>query len=568
MGMKVPYGEVDFKAIRTEGYIYIDKTMYIEKLEQNKKIIYTRPRRFGKSMLTNMLYYYYSIDEEENFEKIFKGLYVYDNPTPYKNKYYVLNFNFSGINVSYKETLKNIETSFNKKVAFACENFIKRYELEIDFNKDQTASAIISEVLSKFQNLKKENKIYIMIDEYDHFTNGMLRGNAAEFLKILGDTGFVRAFYEVIKENLEISNPPLERFFATGVAPVTLDSLTSGFNITTKITNNPLFTAMCGLTEEEVKQAIQMAGFEGKKQEEIYKAMEANYDGYKFSDENDIHLFNTTLVMYYLRDMVQLGRPPKNLVDGNLVATGSEIENIAELINREESYKTLNELLMNGEVYGNIVENFELNNHFDKDDFLSMLFYNGYITIKDVGVRLKLSIPNFVTEILYASYFLKLTEMHDKYRINTEEISEGMQELAEQGKIEKIVAKVQDFLFHCSIRDKENFNEMNLKHVFSMILALTSQFITYAEYPAGQGFADMYIQKASGSLAKYEAIVELKYIKEKDSKNTNFEKLKEDAKIQLQKYLKDKRMEQKENLKKFVIIFKGFNDYYISELDI
>ena len=568
MGMKVPYGEVDFKAIRTEGYIYIDKTMYIEKLEQNKKIIYTRPRRFGKSMLTNMLYYYYSIDEEENFEKIFKGLYVYDNPTPYKNKYYVLNFNFSGINVSYKETLKNIETSFNKKVAFACENFIKRYELEIDFNKDQTASAIISEVLSKFQNLKKENKIYIMIDEYDHFTNGMLRGNAAEFLKILGDTGFVRAFYEVIKENLEISNPPLERFFATGVAPVTLDSLTSGFNITTKITNNPLFTAMCGLTEEEVKQAIQMAGFEGKKQEEIYKAMEANYDGYKFSDENDIHLFNTTLVMYYLRDMVQLGRPPKNLVDGNLAATGSKIENIAGLINREENYKTLNELLMNGEVYGNIVENFELNNHFDKDDFLSMLFYNGYITIKDVGVRLKLSIPNFVTEILYASYFLKLTEMHDKYRINTEEISEGMQELAEQGKIEKIVAKVQDFLFHCSIRDKENFNEMNLKHVFSMILALTSQFITYAEYPAGQGFADMYIQKASGSLAKYEAIVELKYIKEKDSKNTNFEKLKEDAKIQLQKYLKDKRMEQKENLKKFVIIFKGFNDYYISELDI
>ncbi len=568
MGMKVPYGEVDFKAIRTEGYIYIDKTMYIEKLEQNKKIIYTRPRRFGKSMLTNMLYYYYSIDEEENFEKIFKGLYVYDNPTPYKNKYYVLNFNFSGINVSYKETLKNIETSFNKKVAFACENFIKRYELEIDFNKDQTASAIISEVLSKFQNLKKENKIYIMIDEYDHFTNGMLRGNAAEFLKILGDTGFVRAFYEVIKENLEISNPPLERFFATGVAPVTLDSLTSGFNITTKITNNPLFTAMCGLTEEEVKQAIQMAGFEGKKQEEIYKAMEANYDGYKFSDENDIHLFNTTLVMYYLRDMVQLGRPPKNLVDGNLAATGSKIENIAGLINREENYKTLNELLMNGEVYGNIVENFELNNHFDKDDFLSMLFYNGYITIKDVGVRLKLSIPNFVTEILYASYFLKLTEMHDKYRINTEEISEGMQELAEQGKIEKIVAKVQDFLFHCSIRDKENFNEMNLKHVFSMILALTSQFITYAEYPTGQGFADMYIQKASGSLAKYEAIVELKYIKEKDSKNTNFEKLKEDAKIQLQKYLKDKRMEQKENLKKFVIIFKGFNDYYISELDI
>ena len=112
MGMKVPYGEVDFKAIRTEGYIYIDKTMYIDKLEQNKKVIYTRPRRFGKSMLTNMLYYYYSLDEEENFEKLFKGLYIYDYPTPYKNKYYVLNFNFSGINVSDKETLKKYRNIF------------------------------------------------------------------------------------------------------------------------------------------------------------------------------------------------------------------------------------------------------------------------------------------------------------------------------------------------------------------------------------------------------------------------------------------------------------------------
>ena len=566
MGMKVPYGEVDFKAIRKEGYIYIDKTMYIEKLESNKKVIYTRPRRFGKSMLTNMLTYYYDVNEAENFEELFKGLYVYNNPTPYKNKYYIMNFNFSGINADAQKTIDEIEESFNKKVALGCRDFVEKYKLGIKFDENATASEMLGDVLSKFKNLKKENKIYIMIDEYDHFTNGMLQGDAKKFLKILGDTGFVRAFYEVIKENLEISNPPVERFFATGVAPVTLDSLTSGFNITTKITNSPLFTAMCGLTDEEVKQAIEMAGITGDKKEETFNKMKENYDGYRFSDENDLHLFNTTLVMYYLRDLVQLGRPPKNLVDGNLAATGSKIENIAGLINRENNYEILNELLLNGEIDGNIVESFELNNHFDRNDFLSMLFYNGYITIKDVGVRLKLSSPNYVTDILYASYFLKLTEMHDKYKIDTTEIEEGMQELAEQGKLDKITEKVKEFLFHCSIRDKENFNEMNLKHIYSMMLAFTSQYNIYAEYPAGQGFADLYIQKTASSLAKYEAVVELKYIKEKDAKNANIEKLVEQAKEQLNRYLQDKRMGQKENLKKFVIIFKGFENSYIEEI--
>lgn len=567
MGMKVPYGEVDFKAIRTEGYIYIDKTMYIENLEANKKLIYTRPRRFGKSMLTSMLTYYYDISQKDEFETIFKGLYVYDNPTPYKNKYYVMNFNFSGINADEKEKLENIEKMFNDKVIDALNMFVSKYSLDIEFDITRSAAGMLSEVLSKFKNLKKENKIYIIIDEYDHFTNGMLQGNAEKFLKILGDTGFVRAFYEVIKEYLEMVEPPLERFFATGVAPVTLDSLTSGFNIATKITNSPLFTAMCGLTDEEVKQAIEMAGITGEEKEKTFNKMKENYDGYKFSEENDIHTFNTTLVMYYLRDLVQLGRPPKNLVDGNLAATGSKIENIAGLINREENYKILNELLLEGEIVANLTESFELDKRFSTDDFISMLYYNGYITIKKLDVmQLKFAIPNYVTEVLYASYFLELTDIEKNYKIDTSKISSAIIELGQFGKIESLVKKVQEFLFYCSVRDKENFNEMNLKHVFSMILAFTSQFITYGEYPAGQGFADMYIQKAANSLAKYEAIVELKYLKEKDAKKANMKKLSKEAKEQLERYLQDKRMAQKENLKKFMIVFKGFEDYYIEEL--
>ena len=565
MGKRVPYGRVDLKSVREDGMLYIDKTMYLEKLEQNNVLIYTRPRRFGKSMLTSMLAYYYSINEAENFEKIFKELYVYDHPTPYKNKYYVLQFNFSGIETGSEVGIEEMNRQFSELVYMGVANCITRYKFGFEVNKVNNAPGILREFLTKFNQLEKENKIYIMIDEYDHFTNGILKGNAQKFLDILGNSGFVRAFYEVIKENLESLNPPIERFFATGVTPLTLDSLTSGFNIATKITNNPLFTAMCGLTEEEVKYAIKESGVPNP--EEAFNKMKENYDGYIFNEYDQTHIFNTTLVMYYLNTLQTLGFPPKNLVDGNLAATGSKIENMAGLINREENYKILDELLMNGEIVANLTESFELEKRFNKDDFISLLFYNGYLTIKEQnGMELKFHEPNYVTKTLYSSYFLELTDIAKKYKIDTSEISSAIIELGQRGNIRPLVEKVSEFLYHCSTRDKENFNEMNLKHVFSMILAFTSQFMTYGEYPAGQGFIDMYIAKAANSLATYEAVVELKYLNKEKARRFNFKKSVKEARAQLEKYLEDKRMKDKENLKKFVIVFEGFDKFYIEEL--
>ena len=399
--MKVPYGMADFKEVRENGYIYIDKTKYIEKLEENKVLIYTRPRRFGKSMLTSMLYYYYSLAEEENFEKLFKGLYIYENPTPKKNNYYVMQFNFSGMKINKIAKIEELESVFNNKVADNLDDFINKYDLKIKYDKKRDAAGMLSEVLKEFSGKKKENQIYIMIDEYDHFTNVMLEGKADKFLKILGNTGFVRAFYEVIKENLEKGNPPIAKFFATGVMPLTLDSLTSGFNIAKKITNKAQYVAMCGLTKEEVKYAIKEAGIEGKLAEETYEKMEKNYDGYIFSKNNKEHIFNTTLVMYYLSNLVEDGEPPEDLTDGNLAATGSKIENMVGLINDEQNEEILNELLLIGEVEAELTESFELGRRFDRDDFISMLYYNGYVTMKEQeGMEQKFKVPKQVIKSL------------------------------------------------------------------------------------------------------------------------------------------------------------------------
>ena len=566
MKMKVPYGIADLKKIRTEGYLYVDKTMYLEELEKYTKVIYTRPRRFGKSTFTNMMMYYYDLAKKDEFEKLFKGLYIYNHPTQNKNNYYIMYFNFSGVKAEKNLDKEETEKEFNKKVIIGCTDFIKRYDFKIKFNEEQSAASILSEVISKFRGLKKENKIYIIIDEYDHFTNGMLHGNAQDFLEILGTSGFIRSFYEVIKENCEIMDPPVGEFFATGVAPITIDSLTSGFNIATKVTNKVAFTAMCGLTDEEVKFAIKEAGIKGKLAEETYIKMKENYDGYIMNKRDGTKIFNTTLVMYYLYGLTTEGIAPENLIDNNLATTGTKIENLAGLINESGNYEILNELLLKGEISGNLVESFEIGKKFTRDDFISMLYYNGYITIKEAGLETIFTIPNYVTEILYASYFLNLTDVDNKFIIDTEQVKAAMKQLALYGNIEKLVECAKEYLFHCSVRDKENFNEMNLKHIFGMLLAFTSQYVVYGEYPAGQGFADIMVQKATNSLAKYEAIVELKYISEKNAKIANVKKLKEEAKKQLSKYMIDKRLEQKEYLKKYVIIFKGFENYYVEEI--
>ena len=564
--MKVPYGIADFKTMRENGYLYVDKTMYIRELENFTKVIYTRPRRFGKTTFINMIGYYYDIAKKDEFETLFKGLDIYDNPTPKRNSYYIMYFNFSGIKAEKELNRQETEMAFNEKVIAGCRDFIKKYDLDIEFDENKNAARILTEVISKFKGLKKQHKIYIMIDEYDHFTNGMLKGDAKDFLDILGDSGFVRNFYEVIKENCEIMDPPIGEFFATGVSPITLDSLTSGFNIATKVTTDESLTAMCGLTEEEVKNAIDQAGITGNLAIQTYNKMKENYDGYIMNEDDTRSIFNTTLVMYYLKTLSEKGRPPKDIVDDNLSATGTKIMNLAGLMNREQNYELLKELLVKGEVSGRLITSFELEKNFNRDDFLSMLFYNGYITIKEAGLRTKFKIPNYVTKVLYANYFMQITEIKDKYKADTNAIEDAMYELGENGEFEPITKCVQEFLFHTSVRDKENFHERDLKFIYEFMLNFTEQYAVYAEYLDGQGFADLFVQKATNSLAKYDAIVELKYLSKQDEKNANMQKLEEDAKNQLEKYMKDKRLANQEILKKYMVIFKGFEEYFVKEL--
>ena len=561
--IKIPYGEADYKTLIEENYIYVDKTMYIEKLENYKKAVYVRPRRFGKSLFTSMISYYYDIKEKENFEKLFQGKYIYDHPTEKKNAYYILKFNFSGMNVSINKTAKEIEESFNDNVYISCRAFVQKYELDIEIEKNKVAATTLQDLLSQFQTLGQKNKIYIMIDEYDHFTNGMLEGNVDRFIKSLGQGGFVRAFYEVIKMFAEGTDSVVDRFFATGVAPLTLDSMTSGFNITTNISTSRNFTAMCGLTGEEVKQLVEKSGLS----ENVYEELKKNYDGYRFSKESEEHTFNVTLVMYYLSNYINEGIAPTNPVDSNLATTGNKIESIVNLMTPKENYNKLVELITTGEVSGELVRQFELNEYrFDENSFLSLLFYQGYITIKDIGFDVTFCVPNYISEVLYASYFTKLIDSKETYNVETEEITQAIKNFGKDGKIEPITKVISNFLTYQSVRDRENFTEKTLKYVYSLFFSLSSQYYVYGEFPSKQGFADIFIEKSSRSNSTYEAVIELKYLNKEKAKTANYDELHKEAIDQMNRYLEDKRLSDRENLKKFVIIFEGFDTYHVTEV--
>jgi len=265
--MKIPYGMSNFKAMREEGYLYVDKTMYIEKLERlnSKYIFYIRPRRFGKSLFLSTLEHYYDINAQKDFDKLYGDLYIGKNPTKLKNSYMVLELNFSGLNTDNKERLQE---SFLLSVKNSIISLLNKYdniinnaeEIKNKIDGINDINAVISILINEVEKANK--KIYLIIDEYDHFANDIIAmGDNVFYKDIVRASGFVRDFYETVKIGTE---SVIDRIFITGISPIMLDDLTSGFNIASNVTMDLGLNEMLGFTEEEVVKIIEEIGI-GKK---------------------------------------------------------------------------------------------------------------------------------------------------------------------------------------------------------------------------------------------------------------------------------------------------------------
>ena len=395
---KLPYGISDYERLVENDYYYIDKTKYIEELENLPEpyIMFLRPRKFGKTLFTSTLENYYDLKKVDKFEKLFENTYIGKNPTKLKNKYHILKFNFSGIDTSNEDkTMKG----FKGKIVSSVKTFVEKYGMNFFVNTEDEAEGILDNLIKAFGIQKPNEKIYVIIDEYDHFANELLGFNTNQLKNLVSKNGKIRKWYEILKEGTE---SVIDRIFITGVAPITLDSLTSGFNIGSDKTQNAKFNEMMGFTKDELITMMQELELSKQEQEEILPIMKENYDGYKFALEGREKIYNSNMCLYFLNNYIEQRKIPNQLIDVNIASDYSKLGRMLDLCRGEEREKIIEKTVSGEGIVGEITAKFNPAIEFTEKDLVSMLFYLGYLTIAGEEFEMpELKIPNRVMKEFY-----------------------------------------------------------------------------------------------------------------------------------------------------------------------
>ena len=555
---KLPNGISNYEKIIEENRIYVDKTIYIEKMEDlaDSTIMFLRPRKFGKTLFTSTLECYYDKNRVDKFEKLFGKTYIGKNPTPNKNRYCILRFNFSGISTNtVEETMKG----FREKVDLGINRFVADYEIEFYNNPEQSTEGILGSIFEAFRTQRRDEKIYVIIDEYDHFANELLGFRTDEFKELVAKNGKIRKWYEILKEGTE---SVVDRIFITGVAPITLDSTTSGFNIANDITKDIEFNDMLGFNKEDVKYLMKEIDMPEEKQEEVLPIINENYDGYIFSDEidnnelNNYKLYNSNMTLYFLNEYCRLKEIPKKLVDINILSDYRKIEAFMDLCQNMNKIELLEKIVAEEPVESELTEKFNAEISFGEKELISLLFYLGYLTIKEneFGV-LKFIIPNEVIRTIYSNYFLEYIKR--KAGINAEiKNGEMIKEILLEGKIDKAIETLGTFLTNLSNRDYQRFDEKYIKVIFYSICRMLGAVYVKSELEVGGEYAYILIVPREKLEERYGVLLEFKYIKQEEyNKRPELLQQKQtEAKAQLERYNKTEEIQAIPNLRSYAIV--------------
>ncbi len=411
--LSTPYGEVAYESFRELGFAFVDKSAFIEELESKNTPRYPvllRPRRFGKSTFVQMLKCFYDISYADRYDEIFFKTDIYKKNLPSHNSFHVVNFNFSGVSGIKEDTLIR---SFIIAVNSGINDFMVRYP---DFvftateAEKETPSGFIKSFIDAYKRYPSKKSLYLMVDEYDNFANNVLSQDLELFKAITSTGGFLKDFYAAIKEGAETC---IAKTFITGVSSVSLDSLTSGFNISRNVTSRVCFNEYAGFTEDELKELIpQLVDIEelGVSTDEIIARMKPVYDGYCFSHRAEHTVFNSSMCLYYLDEMRLAGEflPPEEYLDPASDHDGSKLRQLFEIADKGLADEIIENYLANDLFYlDKLAQNINLNQtaKYNRDQLLSMLFYLGYLTIdRDASDNssLALKIPNLFMSKLFA----------------------------------------------------------------------------------------------------------------------------------------------------------------------
>lgn len=566
--IKIPYGESNFKTLMAEGYHYVDRTGFIRVLESlgARYLFFLRPRRFGKSLWISTLEHYYGEEHKPHFPAIFGQLDIGQNPTPLANTYLVLRLQFSGIDTS-SET--STHRDFLRNTLVGIESFIRTYSDYYEatlFDKIKEAISPADAISSFFQMVENETpdrKVYLLIDEYDHFANELISFNLEHFKTSVSQNGWVRKFYEIIKD--ATGNGTLHRIFITGVSPLTLDSMTSGFNIGTHLSLDSDCHDMMGFREADVRTILTGVGVPDAQLDTAMKDVADWYDGYLFSTEAEHRLYNSDMVLYFAEQYRKRQKYPQRLLDTNISSDYSKISRLFSIGDQEANYAVLQKMLDERSVNAEMTAEFSFAKTFTTDNFISLLFYMGLLTI-DSGYHpvIFFRIPNYVIRELYFQYFFDLTlqrmEM-DRYKVDVTGIALA---LARDNNPRPAVAFIESVLKKLSFRDAMNFDEKHIKMIFAALLHSIPQFYIKSEYEVQNGYIDLVLLRYPANPPHHQLAIELKFIKK--SEPEKLEAKIAEAKGQLVQYRQDPFLKEQPKFHAWAFVFVGEEARFVEEV--
>ena len=564
----IPYGISDFKRLRNENFYYVDKTMYLPLIEKMPSYLFLiRPRRFGKSLFLSLMRTYYDILQKDNFEKYFGDLWIGSHPTDQRNRFQVLYFDFSKAGCSQPGT--DMMTSFNDYCSLIINQFAHEYASYYDADYKATIENIASaKAKLSYIEIKAKEKgypLYLIVDEYDNFTNVILSEHGQKmFHDLTHASGFYREYFKQFKGMFD-------RIFLMGVSPITLDDLSSGYNIDWNISTDETFNAMMGFDETDVREM-----FHYYRQNDMLTGdidtmiaeMKPWYNNYCFARmalDSD-RVFNCDMTLYYLNYQVQKHRAPEDMVDKNIRTDYSKLKMLARIdhdCSQEGSrMSTIEEIAAKGEILVDLHTSFPAEKVTDIDNFRSLLYYYGLLTICGTrGDLLKMCIPN---NCVREQYFGFLRDYYQKQSsIDLHYLNVMLTDLAYDGQWKPFFESIA-LAYHenSSVRDAME-GERNLQGFLKAYLALASYYLVEPELEMNYGYCDFFLlpDKKRYPDIGHSYILELKYAG-RTTTDTELETQAEEGRRQLLQYSKDKialQLAQDTTLHLILLQFRGWD---------
>jgi len=564
---KIPYWITDLIAMRNENYYFVDKTRFLPKLEEaGKYLIYLRPRRFGKTLLLALLELYYSRQYKDDFEKYFKWLRIYENKTPLQGKYYVLKFDFSAVSIT------EVETYFIEHLRLKIQSFLKVYEKEIDIEYTWKPLIDLGRIIEYFKN-NTDKKLMILIDEYDHFTNRLfLKDKDLYKDAVKNRNAFYREFFTLLKVGTSGNNAPIDRIFITGVTPMTMYDVTSGFNIVKNISLDSQFNALTGFTEGEVKKIFKDFGIEVD--DKLMNLLHEWYDDYLFSNKAKERIYNSDMIWYFLDEYLKYEGEINyiNLVDVNVKTNYKEL---LKFVIKDENKVNGNFEVVRGLInwekigIGQIERDFSAFEISNEEKFKSLMFYLWLATIKESGLKLSLWIPNQTIRVIDSEFLETILYYGEIFKFNISKFKEKLWDFALEGSLDVFKYLAEEIKKTSSIHDYIS-KEDHIKALYVAYISLSQFYIIKTEQELRKGFADLAILPFN-PLVNYGALIEFKYIKRSEKlTNKKIEKLFDEAKEQLDEYYQDELVQyyvkEWKKIKKIITIWYWWELVKIEEI--